>query len=110
MIEKTEFQKLCISETEYETRFTKKFQNRKPYVAPDPNKVQCVIPGVIQKVYVRPGQSVRKGEPLCILEAMKMQNDIVSPFDGRVKTVNIEPGRMVTKGELLVELVSSKGE
>lgn len=110
MNEKNEFQKLSISETEYETKFTKKFLNRKSYVAPDPNTVRCVIPGVIQKIYVRPGQSVRKGEPLCILEAMKMQNHIGAPFDGRVKTVNIEPGRMVAKGETLVELVPARGE
>src|SRR5512140_2134128 len=110
MNEKTEFQKLCISETVYETQFTKKFQNRKPYVAPNPNAVRCVIPGVIQKVFVRPGQSVRKDEPLCILEAMKMQNYIMCPFDARVKAVNIEPGRMVARGELLVELVPSRGE
>ncbi len=110
MNEKTEFQKLSISETEYETTLTKKFQNRKPYVAPDPNSVRCIIPGVIQKVYVRPGQPIRKGDPLCLLEAMKMQNDILSPFDGRVKEVNVEPGRMVAKGELLLDLVRSQGE
>ncbi|RPH34862.1 acetyl-CoA carboxylase biotin carboxyl carrier protein subunit, partial [bacterium] len=94
----------------YETTLTKKFQNHKPYVAPDPNTIRCVIPGVIQKLHVRPGQKVRKGEPLCVLEAMKMQNDIVSPFDARVKTVNVELGRMVAKGELLMELVPSQPE
>lgn len=110
MNEKTELQKLSIGEITYETTFTKKFQNRKQYVAPDPNIIRCFIPGVIQKVHVRAGQKVRKGEPLCILEAMKMQNDIASPFDGRVKTVSVEPGQMVTKGELLMELVPSQSE
>jgi biotin carboxyl carrier protein len=110
MNEKTELQQLVIGETTYETKYTKKFLNRKQYVAPDPNNVRCVIPGVIQKVHVRPGQKVRKGESLCILEAMKMQNDIVCPFDAKVKTINAEPGQMVTKGELLVELVPSQLE
>ncbi|MBP1647923.1 MAG: biotin attachment protein [Bacteroidetes bacterium] len=110
MAEKIELQKLCIAETTYETTLTKKFQGRKSYVPPDPNNIRCFIPGVIQKLHVRPGQKVRKGEPLCVLEAMKMQNDIVSPFDARVKSVKVEPGRMVMKGELLVELVPSQSE
>jgi biotin carboxyl carrier protein len=105
MNEKPEFQKLVIDEISYETRFTKKFQDRKKYVAPDPNNVRCHIPGVIQKINVKQGQKVRKGDSLCILEAMKMQNDILCPFDAKIRTINVEPGRMVTKGELLMELV-----
>lgn len=107
MNQKPEMNQLSIGETLYETTLTRKFQNRKQYVAPNPNHITCFIPGVIQKVYVRPGQKVKKGEALCILEAMKMQNDILCPFDARVKSVNAEPGRMVTKGELLMELVPS---
>jgi biotin carboxyl carrier protein len=108
MNEKPEFQKLVIDEISYETRFTKKFQDRKKYVAPDPNSVRCVIPGIIQKINVRQGQKVRKGDSLCILEAMKMQNDILCPFDAKIKTISVEPGQMVTKGELLMELVTSQ--
>jgi biotin carboxyl carrier protein len=108
MNEKPEFQKLVIDEISYETRFTKKFQDRKKYVAPDPNSVRCVIPGVILKINVKQGQKVRKGDSLCILEAMKMQNDILCPFDAKIKTISVEPGRMVAKGELLMELVPSQ--
>ncbi len=110
MNDKSELRTLCIAGTSYETQLTKKFVNRKAYVAPDPNTIRCVIPGVIQKVHVRAGQKVGKGEPVCILEAMKMQNDIVSPFDTRVKAVHVEPGQMVTKGELLIELVPTQAE
>jgi biotin carboxyl carrier protein len=110
MSEKPELRKFTVGETVYETTVTKKFQNRKPYVAPDPNCIRCFIPGVIQKLHVKPGQKVRKGEPLCILEAMKMQNDILCPFDARVKSINVEVGRLVAKGELLMELVPSQPE
>jgi biotin carboxyl carrier protein len=110
MTEQGKFQTLCIAETEYETTLTKKFQNRKPYTAPNPGNVRCVIPGVIQKLYVRPGQQVRMGEPLCILEAMKMQNDIVSPFDARIRRISVEVGQMVTNGQLLMEIVPIKPE
>jgi biotin carboxyl carrier protein len=108
--EKVELQPFFIDEMTYETTLTKKFLNRRPYAAADPNIIRCVIPGVIQKVYVRPGQKVREGEPLCILEAMKMQNDIVSPFNGSVKSLKVEPGRMMTKGEIIAELVPSQAE
>ena len=107
MNEKPELKSLSIGETVYETTLTRKFVNRKQYTAPNPNHVTCFIPGVIQKLYVRPGQKVKKGEALCILEAMKMQNDILCPFDARIKSINVEPGRMVAKGELLMELVPS---
>jgi biotin carboxyl carrier protein len=110
MNERLELQKLRIAETEYETTFTKKFLNRKRYIAPDPNSILCVIPGVVQRIHVRPGQEVRKGEPLCVLEAMKMQNDVVSPFDARVGSVSIEVGQMVTSGTILMELVPAKSE
>ncbi len=110
MNEKIEMQKLCIAETEYETTFTRKFKIRKPYAAPDPNMIRCIIPGVIQQVFVRPGQRIQKGEPFCVLEAMKMQNDIVSPFDAKVKSIHVSVGQMVTKGQLLVELVPSQSE
>jgi biotin carboxyl carrier protein len=105
--EKPEYQKLIIGERAYETKFTRKFQGRKAYVAPDPSHITCVIPGIIQKVYVRPGQKVRKGESLCILEAMKMQNDIACPFDGTVKVIHVEPGKMMAKGGLLMEITPS---
>ncbi len=104
MNEKMEIQQLCIAETVYETTFTRKFKNHKPYVAPDPNMIRCVIPGVIQQIFVRPGQKIRKGDPVCVLEAMKMQNDIVSPFDAKVKSIHVNVGQMVTKGQLLVAL------
>ncbi len=110
MSEKPEIHQISIGETVYETTFTKKFQNRKKYVAPDPNSVKCVIPGVIQKIYVKTGQKVRKGEPLCILEAMKMQNDILCPFDAKIKTINVEVGKSMTKGETILELVPSQPE
>jgi len=95
---------LVIGGTAYETRLTAKFARRKRYVAPDPHVVTCVIPGVIRSVSVRKGMHVRTGEPLIVLEAMKMQNDITAPHDGVVRAVRVAPGESVTKGAVLVEL------
>ena len=97
-------QELVIGGVTYETRYTKKFERRTPYVAPDPHHVRCVIPGVILTVAVRRGLRVRSGDPLLALEAMKMQNEVVSPCDGTVRALRVSPGDAVTKGQILVEL------
>ena len=95
---------LVIGETAYETRPTAKFARRRRYVAPDPRAVICVIPGVITTVSVRKGERVRAGEPLLVLEAMKMQNDIVAPRDAVVRAVRVVQGETVPRGAVLVEL------
>ena len=104
MTEREQFTTLEIGGVSYETRYTRKFINRRPYAPADPGKLTCVIPGIIQKVMVAPGRKVVKGEPVFVLEAMKMQNDLCAPCDGRVKAVHAVAGKMVTKGELLLEL------
>ena len=54
--------------------------------------------------YVDKGSKVSKGQPLCILEAMKMQNEIAAPADGTVKAVNVSAGQSVKVRESLVIL------
>ncbi|MDP6540195.1 MAG: biotin/lipoyl-containing protein [Planctomycetota bacterium] len=66
--------------------------------------VSSVMPGVVVTVLVGEGQQVEEGEPLLILEAMKMQNEIVAPGPGVVTTVHVEQGRSVTNGDPLVTL------
>ncbi len=94
---------LLIEGREYETLYTGKFERRQHYSIPDPKKLFCIIPGVILRIHVHPGKKVQRDERLLILEAMKMQNDILSPIEGKVKTVHVEVGAMVPKGTLLIE-------
>ena len=96
-------QTLSLEDAAYETLLTKKFSNRKAYCAPDPQKVLAFIPGVIQRIHVEPGQKVKRGDPLLVLEAMKMKNDVASPRDGIIKEVTVRVGQMVPKNLLLVE-------
>ncbi|MDH7515296.1 MAG: acetyl-CoA carboxylase biotin carboxyl carrier protein subunit [Bacteroidota bacterium] len=103
MNEEQALKRLVIDDTVYETRFTPKFEKRKPYVAPNPNLVLAYIPGVIVDIHVKPGQRVKWGDRLLILEAMKMKNDIPSPRDGIVKRILVEKGQMVGKHQPLVE-------
>ncbi len=96
-------QTLTLHDTVYETSFTKKFANRKPYAPKDPKRLTAVIPGLILQVLVAPGETVRPGQSLLILEAMKMQNHISSHDAATVKALHAAPGDMVMKGQLLVE-------
>ena len=98
-----QLKQIATGEGTYETLLTRKFENRRPYQPADLTKVQCVIPGVICQIAVAPGQTVTRGSSLLILEAMKMQNDIIAPVDGVVKQVHVAPGQMVTKGQTLIE-------
>ncbi len=95
---------LVIGGVTYETRYTKKFETRKTYVAPDPRLLRCVIPGVIRTVHVRPGMRVKVGDPLFVLEAMKMENEVLSSRDGTVRTLHVSPGDTVTRGGALLEM------
>lgn len=62
------------------------------------------MPGMVLKILVKPGDVVKKGAPLIVLEAMKMEHVIAAPVDGRVATVNCKEGEMVQPGMELVEL------
>jgi biotin carboxyl carrier protein len=94
---------LIIEDREYETHYTLKFERRRQYVPPDPKKLYCIIPGVINHIHVQAGRKVHRDERLFVLEAMKMQNDILSPLDGKIKKVHVTQGVMVPKGTLLLE-------
>ncbi|OGU61529.1 MAG: hypothetical protein A2V66_00470 [Ignavibacteria bacterium RBG_13_36_8] len=95
--------KLNIDYTVYETFLTKKFVNRKMYAPADPKKITAFIPGSIREIYVRKGQKVKEGDPLFILEAMKMRNSVYSPLNGKIKEVHMVSEQKVAKNQLLIE-------
>lgn len=66
--------------------------------------VDCPMPGKILSVAVTAGQAVKKGDVLCILEAMKMQNEIVAPHDATVSEVRVAANQTVATGDALVVL------
>ena len=67
-------------------------------------KVTSPMPGNILKMNVAVGQQVKKGDVICVLEAMKMENDIPAPQDGTVASVNVQKGASVNSGDVLVTL------
>ena len=66
--------------------------------------VKSVMPGVVVKLLVKEGDSVEKGQPLLILEAMKMQNEIAAPSNGTVKSLHVKEKEAVASGAKLVTL------
>ncbi len=66
--------------------------------------IKAPMPGNINDVKVTAGQSVKKGDILVILEAMKMENEIMAPRDGVVASVNVTKGSSVSTGDLLLSL------
>ena len=66
--------------------------------------VKATMPGNILDVKVAAGASVKAGDVLVILEAMKMENEIVAPQDGTVASVNVHKGDTVNSGDVLVSM------
>jgi len=83
-----------------------------PAAAPAPAKevqvsegqetVESPMPGTILRIEVKEGQTVKAGDNLLILEAMKMENEILAPRDGRVSAITVNVGDSVDTGAKLV--------
>lgn len=67
-------------------------------------RVKAPIPGLITRILVNPGETVELGQPLMVLEAMKMENEIRAPRAGRVAQINVTPGQSVMLGVVLAEV------
>ena len=66
--------------------------------------VQAPLPGTVSKILVKPGQQVKAGDTVLIMEAMKMANDITAETDGTVKNILVQEGAQVQNGDALIEM------
>ena len=81
----------------------KQHPNQQPQTASS-GSILAPMPGTINDVRVKVGDNVKKGQVLLILEAMKMENEIMANSDGIVKSVNISKGASVSVGDVLITI------
>lgn len=67
-------------------------------------KVNAPMPGKILSVKAEVGQAMKKGDVVCILEAMKMENEVVAPEDGTIASIDVAAGDSVEAGAVLATL------
>jgi len=72
--------------------------------APPAGKINSPLPGTVVKILVREGDTVKVGQKLMVLEAMKMENNIDSDKDGKVTSIPVRPGQSVMEGDTLIEI------
>ena len=68
------------------------------------NSVVAPMPGTILEIKVSQGQSVKKGDTICVLEAMKMENDIPAPCDGVIASINVQKGASVAANDVIASI------
>ena len=67
------------------------------------NDIKAPMPGMVLTILVTEGQDIKKGDPLIVLEAMKMENVLKSPTDGIVKKIAVNKGIAVEKNQILIQ-------
>lgn len=78
-----------------------KEEAKKQVLAAEGEKIECPMPGTILSVNVSEGKEIKEGEVMFVLEAMKMENEIMAPRDGKIVQVGVSKGAAVNTGDLL---------
>ena len=108
MSENKELKDLIIQRAVYKTTFTRKFEERVTWEAPNENKLYAFMPGRIIDIFVKPKQKLKEGETILLLEAMKMQNQVRMPFDGEIVHINVKRDEVIPNRHLLIEVKPKK--
>lgn len=95
---------IIVHSAVYKTEYTKKYRGRVKWEKPNDNHIYSVIPGTVVEVFVKPGDVVKQGDTLLIVEAMKMHNTVHMPVNGTIDVVHIKPGDKIPKKFLMMEI------
>ena len=85
-------------------RHVAELQRQTASARPHHTVIRAPMPGLLKEILVDVGATVTAGTPLCILEAMKMENELRSPGAFRIAAIHGEAGRPVEKGAVIIEL------
>ena len=103
-----QLEEFMINDVTYLTIIPPKYKKRKTYSKKDLHLVYSLIPGIIKGIRVKEKEEVHKGDILCDLEAMKMNNKVLAPIDGKIKKINVKEGDIVAKDHVLFEISTIK--
>ena len=70
----------------------------------NPNEVVANIPGTLMKLLVKEGDEVKEGDPIAVLEAMKMETNVLATATGKLAKFNVKEGQQVVAGELIATI------
>ncbi|NLZ48335.1 MAG: acetyl-CoA carboxylase biotin carboxyl carrier protein subunit [Clostridiales bacterium] len=93
-----------IDNTEIQTKVEEPKVVESTVVSKEPvegEKIECPMPGTIIRIPATEGSSLKKGDVIMILEAMKMENEIMAPRDCKVLSINVAKGEQVNTGDIL---------
>jgi len=100
----TKYQDFVVNSAKYLTLTTTKFDKRKKWQKADPKEIRSIIPGSVIEILAVPGQKIKEGEVILILDAMKMYTKVEMPFDGVIKSINVEKGNRIPKNTVLITI------
>lgn len=75
-----------------------------PQAASSASSIKAPLPGTISAIKVQVGDQVKRGDTVIVMEAMKMENNIVANKDGKVKTIHVSAGQTVAQDDKLIDL------
>ena len=102
-MDKNKMEKLSLGDGTYETTLNRMYKSRKPYTPANPKHLLSFIPGEVIRMTAVEGQTVKTGDELMMYKAMKMENRILSPLDGKIKAIHVKVGDNLPKGALMIE-------
>jgi len=98
------YQVFVVNSARYLTLPTTKYDKRKKWIKSDPKEVRSIIPGSVIEILAKPGQAMKTGEVMLILDAMKMYTKVEMPFDGVIKSINVAKGDKIPKNTVMINL------
>lgn len=99
-----DYQIFTVNSAKYLTLLTKKYQKRKVWQRSDPKEVRSIIPGSIIEIFAKPGQTMKAGQVILTLDAMKMYTKVEMPIDGVIKDINVKQGDRIPKNIVMVTI------
>ena len=100
----SKYQDFVVNSAKYLTLTTTKFDKRKKWQKADPKEIRSIIPGSVIEILAIPGQKIKEGEVILVLDAMKMYTKVEMPFDGVIKSINVAKGDRIPKNTVLITL------